>query len=238
MIPSRPDIRSRPPKRTGSPEPFTRIIHEIKAMTDTESLLRLRRPTPADPLRVLMSACLTGLACGYDGSAYGHHPGARKLLEYDTVRVTRFCPEDFSFGTPRAMCDIHGGTGLDVLEGRARVLTEHGEDWTEGMVRASLEMLALARRERIEVAVMMDVSAACGSQVIYDGNRFAEQKVYQIGAGVCAAQLLRHGFTVISQRDFASLDILFAKADAGYVPDPILRDHHQTDWYRQYFFPA
>jgi hypothetical protein len=32
------------------------------------------------------------------------------------VQVFNFCPEDFSFGTPRALCNIHGGDGFDVGE--------------------------------------------------------------------------------------------------------------------------
>ena len=204
-------------------------------MTDQSYIRELRRPTAADPLRVLMSACLAGVTCGYDGTANGTYPSALTLFSYPTVRVTRFCPEDFSFGTPREMCDIHGGTGLDVLEGRARVLTESGIDWTDGMVRASERMLEIARQEHIELAVLMDISAACGSQVIYDGNRFAENKVYQVGAGVCAAQLIRHGFKVISQRDYASLELLYNKLDASHEIDVTKVDHHEIEWYRTYF---
>lgn len=96
-------------------------------------------------------------------------------------------------------------------------------------------MLEIARRDHIELAVLMDVSAACGSQVIYDGNRFAENKVYRIGAGVCAAQLMRNGFKVISQRDFASLEILYAKIDPAHQIDASKMDHHEIDWYKQYF---
>ncbi|HLP54175.1 MAG TPA: DUF523 domain-containing protein [Fluviicola sp.] len=182
-----------------------------------------------------MSACLAGTTCGYDGSANGEYPSALKLLGYDTVKIVKFCPEEFSFGTPREMCDIHGGTGMDVLEGKARVLTESGIDWTEGMIRASEKMLELAQREQIELAVMMDISAACGSQVIYDGNRFGENKVYQIGAGVCAAQLMRNGFKVISQRDFASLELLYAKVDENHVVNEEALDHHEHAWYKEYF---
>jgi uncharacterized protein YbbK (DUF523 family) len=204
-------------------------------MTDKTYLRQLRRPTPDNPLRILMSACLAGITCGYDGTANGEYPSALKLLGYDNVRIVRFCPEEFSFGTPREMCDIHGGTGFDVLDGKARVLTESGKDWSEGMIKASEKMLEIARQEDIELAVMMDISAACGSQVIYDGNRFAENKVYQIGAGVSAAQLLRHGFQVISQRDFASLEILYAKIDPSHVIDTAKKDHHEIEWYREYF---
>lgn len=204
-------------------------------MTDIEHLKQLRNPTKESPLRILMSACLTGITCGYDGTANGEYPSALKLLHYDNVRIIKFCPEEYSFGTPREMCDIHGGTGFDVLERKAKVLTENGIDWTDGMIKASEKMLEIAIREKVEVAVMMDISAACGSQVIYDGNRFAENKVYQVGAGVCAAQLLRNGFKVISQRDFASLEILYSKIDHSHLIDTTKRDHHQIEWYREYF---
>lgn len=204
-------------------------------MTDRQFLKQLRKPTPEIPLRILMSACLAGVTCGYDGTANGVYPGALKLLTYPNVQIVRFCPEEFAFGSPREMCDIHGGTGMDVLEGNAKVLTETGKDWTQGMIAASEKMLELAQKEQIELAVMMDVSAACGSQVIYNGNRFSENKVYQIGAGVCAAQLLRNGFQVISQRDFASLELVYAKLDPNHVIDQTRIDHHETDWYRTYF---
>lgn len=204
-------------------------------MTDRDHLKQLRIPTKAEPLRVLMSACLKGTSCGYDGSSYGEHPAALKLADYETVEIVPFCPEAFSFGTPREVCDIHGGSGEDVLAGRARVLTASGIDWTEGMIRASLQMLGLAKSRNIELAVLMDISAACGSQVIYEGSRVAKDKTYQAGMGVCAAQLVAHGFRVISQRDFASLEILYAKADPGHVIDAGAKDHHETDWYRDYF---
>jgi len=204
-------------------------------MTDQPYLHHLRIPTKENPLRMLMSACLTGIRCGFDATANGEYPSALKFLNYDNVKITRFCPEEFSFGVPREMCDIHGGNGFDVLSGKAKVLTESGLDWTEGMIKASEKMLHLAQQEKIEIAVLMDISAACGSQVVYSGNRFGPNKVYQIGAGVCAAQLINHGFKVISQRDFASLEILYSKIDTAHSLDSNAKDHHQTDWYRTYF---
>ncbi|MBN8697028.1 MAG: DUF523 domain-containing protein [Bacteroidetes bacterium] len=204
-------------------------------MTDRNYLQQLRTPTKEQPLKILMSACLTGITCGYDGTANGEYPSALKLLKYDTVKIVTFCPEEFSFGSPREMCDIHGGTGLDVLNGKAKVMTDSGIDWSEGMIKASEKMLEIAKKEQIDLAVMMDVSAACGSQVIYDGNRFAENKKYQIGAGVSAAQLIRNGFKVISQRDFASLEILYSKIDPTHTINPSAKDHHEIDWYKEYF---
>ncbi|MDP3358270.1 MAG: DUF523 domain-containing protein [Lutibacter sp.] len=204
-------------------------------MTHKNDLLNLRIPTKENPLRILMSACLAGLTCGYDGTANGEYPSALKLLRYENVKIIKFCPEEFSFGTPREMCDIHGGTGFDVLNGKAKVLTETRKDWTEGMIKASEKMLEIAKNEGIELAIMMDISAACGSRVIYSGNRFSENKVYQIGAGVSAAQLLKNGFKVISQRDFASLELLYSKIDPNHIAAENLKDHHETDWYKTYF---
>jgi len=204
-------------------------------MTDREYLKQLRTPTKDNPLRILMSACLSGITCGYDSTANGEYPTALKILQYDTAKVVKFCPEDFSYGTPREMSDIHGGTGFDVLEGKAKVLSESGKDWTEGMIKASEKMLEIAKKEEIELAVLMDISAACGSQVIYDGNRFSENKVYQIGAGVAAAQLIRNGFKVISQRDYASLEILYSKLDSTHQIDKTKIDHHEIPWYKEYF---
>jgi uncharacterized protein YbbK (DUF523 family) len=191
------------------------------------------RFTPESPMRVLVSGCVAGLPCGVDGSSYGEYPDARRLLSQPNVRAIPFCPEESEFGTPREMCNVHGGTGDGVLDGRARVLTESGVDWTEGMIRAAHRMLAIAREQRVHLAMLMDISAACGSQVIYDGPRHLAR--YQIGAGVCAALLRRNGFTVISQRDYRTLDRILAHLDAAHVPNANAIDHHETEWYRSYF---
>lgn len=204
-------------------------------MTDREYIAGLRIPTREEPLKILMSACLAGTLCGYDGTANGEYPAALKLLNYSNAKIIRFCPEEFSFGSPREMCDIDSGDGFDVLDGKAQVITESGRDWTSGMIKASEKMLGLAKAEGAELAVLMDISAACGSQVIYNGNRFSENKKYIIGAGVCAAQLIRNGIRVISQRDFASLELLYNKLDKNHVIDLNKKDHHETEWYINYF---
>lgn len=197
--------------------------------------LNLRTPEKENPLRILVSACLLGTLCGYDSTSNGEYPQVLKLLNNENVRLIRFCPEDYSFGTPREMCDIHGGNGADVLDGKAKVLSDSGIDWTEGMIKAAERMCQIAEENDIELAIMMDISAACGSTVIYSGNRFNPEKVYQIGAGVCAEMLKRKGFRVISQRDFASLEKLYKTIDAHHDINEKAIDHHKTEWYVNYF---
>ena len=189
--------------------------------------------TPENPMRVLMSGCLAGENVLVDGGTAGDHPTGRRFMRLPNVRVIAFCPENFAFGTPRETPDIHGGDGHDVLEGRARVLSESGKDWTEGMIAAAHRMLQVARESGVQLAVLMDISAACGSQVIYGGARSVA--AHQIGQGVCAALLVRNGIPVVSQRDLKTLNAIFRKLDGKSGFRPEMKDHHEIDWYRTYF---
>lgn len=204
-------------------------------MTDKEYLTNLRIPSKENPLRILFSACLLGELCGVDGTSNGTYPSALKFMHYPNVQLIPFCPEDFAFGTPRETPDCMGGDGHDVLDGKARVVTQTGKDLTAEMIQASLKMLQIAQENKVELAIMMDVSGACGSQVIYNGSRFSKDATYQIGMGVCAAQLDRNGIKIISQRDYASLEILYAKIDPLHETNHAAKDHHEHEWYRDYF---
>lgn len=186
--------------------------------------------TAEQPLNLLASACLLGVPCGVDGTSYGApYPHTERLVRLPRVRVVPFCPEDFAFGTPRETPDIHGGNGFDVLDGTARVLSSTGEDWTEQMLDAARTMLRVAQENEVRLALLMDMSAACGSQVIYNGARSDGR--YQAGQGVCAALLIRHGIKVVSQRDHRTLETLLSKFDPAHRTDPTARDHHETPWY-------
>jgi len=190
----------------------------------------LRSPTAADPWRALISGCLAGWSCGVDGSDYGLGVKLGDLLALPTLRALAFCPEQHALGTPRTMPDIHGGDGFDVLAGKAKVLDEHGVDLTAKMVEGARAMLAFARAERAELAILTDASAACGSQVISDGCRLVEVRRHQKGVGVATALLLEAGIPVVSQRDFRSLARLRARLEPGYEPPDDARDHHEHPW--------
>lgn len=192
------------------------------------------RFSPEQPLKVLLSACLAGLPVGVDGKPYGVFPHIAKLVARPDVDAISFCPEHFAFGTPRECPDIHGGDGHDVLDGRARVLSESGEDWTAPMVAAAEHMLRLAKAHDARLAILQDISAACGSQVIYSGARKADAR-HQIGVGVCTALLIRNGVCVLSQRDFRTYDMVARHLDPDRPPRPDLVDHHENDWYRNFF---
>jgi hypothetical protein len=97
------------------------------------------------------------------------------------------------------------------------------------MVVAAYAMLTLAQHNLVHLALLTDISAACGSQVIYRGAR--SEGMHQAGQGVCAALLIRNGFKVVSHRDHRSLDRVMHKLEPSVELDPTARDHHETDWY-------
>lgn len=202
----------------------------MKLVHHPEAVAALRTPTEADPWRVLMSGCLFGFQCGVYGHDYGLSARRPQWASDPRVRLIPFCPEDHKMGTPRTMPDLHGGDGYDVLDGKARVLDEHGADLTEAMVEGAQAMLALAQEQQVDFAILVDRSGACGSQVISIGCRFEEPVEYHHGAGVAAALLLRNGFSVVSQRDFKTLGLLGARLDPQYSPAPDALDHHQHPW--------
>lgn len=197
--------------------------------------LGLRVPSADDPLRVVVSGCLAGWACGVEGTDYGLGAVLRDLLALPTVRALAFCPEDHAMGTPRTTPDIHGGDGFAVLRAAARVKDEHGADLTDKMLAGARAMLAHAREHRAELAILTDMSAACGSQVVSDGCRFDDPRRFTAGVGVATALLLEAGIPVVSQRDFRTLGKLRALLEPGYAPDPTAIDHHETSWYRETF---
>ena len=190
----------------------------------------LRPPTVEGPWRLLISGCLAAWPCGVDGTDFGMGAALGGLLSLPTLRVLPFCPEQAALGTPRTVPDIHDGDGVDVIEGRARVIDENGNDVTEKVIAGARLMLDYALQERAELAVLTDMSAACGSQVISNGPRLVPVRSFQKGVGVATALLLKGGIPVVSQRDFQTLSLLRQRLDPTYQPGPNLHDHHEHPW--------
>lgn len=192
--------------------------------------------TPDAPLRLLVSGCLNGMPCGVDGTSYGNYPLAKHILSLPNVRALPFCPEERAFGTPRETPNVHGGNGHDVLDGTRRVHmdTDAMPDVTEGLVREARNMAAFAIDRGAHLALMMDISGACGSTCIYDGRR--KDKRYLRGPGVAGAAVMRAGFPVVSQRDERTWRAVLDKL-GGLLNAPLTDglDHHEREWYRAYF---
>lgn len=145
--------------------------------------------------KVLVSRCLLGHRVRYDGGASG--PYAQLAQWQAEGRVIALCPEVAGgLPTPRAAAEIPGGQGVEVLAGKAAVITTEGEDVTEAFVSGARQALALVERHGIRLAILKANSPSCGNRLTYDGS-FNGVKVE--GQGVTAALLTRAGVQVFSE---------------------------------------
>ena len=144
----------------------------------------------------LVSACLVGIPCQYDGGSCR----TDQIQDLATQGgVLPFCPEVAGgLPTPRPPAEIQGGDGGDVLEGRAQVVNIEGKDVTAEFLAGAQRALRVARRWGIKEAVLKARSPSCGVGRIYDGS-FSGRLVE--GDGVTAALLKREGVIVRNEED-------------------------------------
>lgn len=156
--------------------------------------------------KILISACLLGHAVRYDGKGKPlAHPAIERWTQQG--RLVTICPEMAGgMAVPRPPAEIEGGaSGLDVLEGRARVIEITGGDVTSQFIDGAQKALAFAKDHGCAYALLIDGSPSCGSVAIYDGS-FSGRK--QAGNGVTAALLAQAGIVVFSPADIDALDRL------------------------------
>lgn len=149
-----------------------------------------------DPV-CLVSACLVGTPTTYDG---GHRLVPALVTLAARGLAVPICPEVAGgLGIPRPPAEIVGGSGEEVLDGLARVLTIDGEDVTDAFLAGAEAAAAVARRCGATVAILKARSPSCGSWWIYDGTHSGR---LIRGQGVAAALLRRAGLTVLSEEEY------------------------------------
>lgn len=120
--------------------------------------------------RILVSACLLGNKVRYDSSAMSFEQSDFAWLSAN-FQIVPFCPEvSAGLPIPRAPAEIVSGSGVDVLEGVARVVDENGADYTASFIRGARLALDKCIELQIKLAVLTENSPSCGSEQIYDGT--------------------------------------------------------------------
>jgi uncharacterized protein YbbK (DUF523 family) len=142
--------------------------------------------------RVVVSACLAGVACTHEAQPKTREWAVRLVAE---GRAALVCPEVAGgLPIPRPAAEIDGGDGGDVLDGRARVVSEDGEDVTKAYLAGAARACEVARAAGATLAILKARSPSCGCGAIYDGTFSATLKVAD---GVTAAALKRAGLAVV-----------------------------------------
>lgn len=141
-------------------------------------------------MNILISGCLLGCACRYDGTAKAYED-IEKLLEHHTLIPV--CPEQLGgLPTPRPAAERTGN----------RVVNRVGQDVTDCFVRGAKEALKLAELYHCKYAILKERSPSCGKGRIYDGTFTG---TLTDGDGVTAELLEAHGIEVVGESKYTSI---------------------------------
>ena len=109
-------------------------------------------------MRILISACLLGLHCRFDGAA---KPDPATLALSGEHVLIPYCPEVYGgLPTPRDPSEIRGG----------RVFAKNGAEVTVAFEKGAAEAVLLAKALGCDCAVLKDKSPSCGVGEVYDGT--------------------------------------------------------------------
>lgn len=141
-------------------------------------------------MNILISACLLGLECRYDGKDnYVEEIGQLKQ-RYHLIPI---CPEIAGgLGIPRLPCEIRAH----------KVLTKDGREVTGAFEKGAKEALKLAKLLDCRYAILKERSPSCGHQTIYDGS-FTKKLVS--GNGVTARLLHENGIEILGESQIGQL---------------------------------
>lgn len=109
-------------------------------------------------MNILVSACLLGIRCRYDGKSKPCPEVIRLKDKYDLIPV---CPECYGgFPIPREPSEICGD----------KVVSRSGKDVTEQYRRGAEAALQLAKLFDCKAAILKDRSPSCGVNLIHSGK--------------------------------------------------------------------
>ncbi len=135
---------------------------------------------------IMVSACLTGENCKYNG---GNNKNEKVIEFLKGKEYIKICPEVMgSMTTPRPPSEIKG----------RKVINSLGEDVTEFFLKGAYEALKLAKKYKASLIILKAKSPSCGLGKIYDGSFSGN---LTDGDGITAKLLKKNGFKVITEND-------------------------------------
>ena len=132
----------------------------------------------------VVSACLAGRHCRYDG---GSNPCAAVMRLVEAGLALPVCPESLSgLPIPRPPCEQRAG----------RVVSRDGTDVTTAFARGAEAALRLALEHDCGSAILKSRSPSCGIDTVYDGS-FSRTLIP--GQGIWARMLAEAGLRLYSE---------------------------------------
>ena len=133
---------------------------------------------------ILVSACLLGERCRYDGKSKPCDEVIKLNEKYNLIPV---CPEVLGgLETPRTPCEIRNG----------KVISANGIDRTIEYTTGAQIALEIAKENNCKVAILKSKSPSCGKGKIYDGTFSG---TLTDGNGITAQLLTENGIDVYNE---------------------------------------
>ena len=140
--------------------------------------------------KLLISACLLGIPCRYDGKSVRGVDVSHLREKYELVPV---CPEIYGgLSTPRVPSERRGD----------KTIMKDGRDVTENYIRGAEAAYQLCLQLDCKIALLKERSPSCGKNKIYDGSFSG---VLVDGEGVTAEYLRLRGIKVFGESEIEEL---------------------------------
>lgn len=134
---------------------------------------------------VLVSACLLGWRCRYDGK--GYKPSKKLVGDMAGHLIVPFCAEAAGgLAIPRPPASMNAAAAA-ILDGHGSIATNHGVDVTDAFMRGAEMALAVVQRFHIKAAFLKENSPSCGV------SRTNIQFQRTAGPGIMTCALSRFG---------------------------------------------
>ena len=141
-------------------------------------------------MRVIISNCLLGVPCRFDGSAKPSRE-VRELAQ--KTEVCAICPEvTAGLSTPRPPAERLGDA----------ILLKDGTDVTRPFVAGARKELERAQRFGARIAILKAKSPSCGVSKIYDGTHTG---TLVFGDGILTQLLKEEGICVVTEETLAAI---------------------------------
>ena len=134
----------------------------------------------------LVSACLAGIHCRYNGTHTADQVIQKLVREGKAIPI---CPEVIGgLPTPRAASEI-----IIDKEGNRKVVSKDGQDLTNEFTKGAEKTLAIAKTLGVKKAILQSRSPSCGYGLIYDGSFSGK---FKEGNRITAELLVKNGIEV------------------------------------------
>lgn len=170
-------------------------------------------------MNILVSACLLGVSCRYDGNAKQYNE-ITKLMKH--AHLIPVCPEQLGgLPTPRPPAEIKDGRAItksrtaDEQHNTKNDFTAFDTDVTVQYERGAQQVLLLAQKFNCKYALLKERSPSCGSGIIHDGSFTG---ALTAGYGITASLLKANGIRVYGE---SACDKLIADLKAAAHADQL-----------------